>query len=219
MHPDGYRIHESVLGARLCDALIRALARAPRSRAGARHLLRLPAVAALAERAPLLDLARAWVGEGATPYRATLFDKGADRNWQVVWHQDTALPLTARVPEAEWGPWSEKEGVAYAHAPAAALERIVALRVHLDASTSANGPLRVIPGSHRLGVLSDEAVYALARERTPVEMLAGRGAVLAMSPLLVHASSKSRSPAPRRVLHLEYAASLVLPGGPRLAVA
>jgi hypothetical protein len=35
-----------------------------------------------------------------------------------------------------------------------------------------------------------------------------RGGVLRMRPLLVHASSKSVVPAPRRVLHLEYASTL-----------
>ena len=31
-----------------------------------------------------------------------------------------------------WGPWSTKEGIIYAHAPASALDRGVALRLHLD---------------------------------------------------------------------------------------
>jgi ectoine hydroxylase-related dioxygenase (phytanoyl-CoA dioxygenase family) len=32
---------------------------------------------------------------------------------------------------------------------------VIALRIHLDGSTAANGPLWVLPGSHRDGVLSD----------------------------------------------------------------
>jgi hypothetical protein len=215
----GFSVHEGVLAPRACAALLRSLARVPSSRAGARHLLRIPAVAALANRAPLLDLAKRWVGEGAVPFRATLFDKGADRNWQVVWHQDTALPLTARSDRPGWGPWSVKDSIHYAHAPAEALSRVVALRVHLDACTAGNGPLRVLPGSHRFEVMSDDAVFRLARETRAVDVVGGPGSVLAMSPLLVHASSKSVSGLPRRVLHLEYAASLDLPGGGRLAVA
>jgi hypothetical protein len=42
--------------------------------------------------------------------------------------------------------------------------------------------------------------------------------VLAMRPLLVHASSKSRSPEPRRVLHVEYAARQSFCEGLELAV-
>ena len=71
------------------------------------------------------------------PFRATLFDKSPKSNWLVVWHQDTALTICERIDAAGWGPWSTKAGVLYAHAPAAALERVVALRVCLDDSTSA----------------------------------------------------------------------------------
>jgi ectoine hydroxylase-related dioxygenase (phytanoyl-CoA dioxygenase family) len=153
------------------------------------------------------------------PYRATLFEKSGRANWLVVWHQDTALPLASRIESDEWGPWSTKSGVLYAHAPAWALERIVALRVHLDASTSDNGPLRVLPDTHRAGVLSDDAVFALARRVEPVECEVGRGGVLAMRPLLIHSSSKARLDLPRRVLHIEYADTLDLGPGVRLVVA
>lgn len=178
-----------------------------------------PAVSALAWRAELLGIARRWVGRGAVPYRATLFDKSSGRNWLVVWHQDTALPLASKVESEEWGPWSIKEGILYAHAPAWALEGIIALRLHLDPSTAANGPLRVIPGSHAAGVLSDEEVFRRGREGLPLDCLVGRGGVAAMRPLLIHSSSKAAVPEPRRVLHLEYAATLDLAPGIRLAVA
>jgi hypothetical protein len=203
------------------DSFEEALARAPlvRSRAGARHAMRIAAVAELARSARLLQIVTPVLGAGALPYRATLFDKSRASNWLVSWHQDTALPLRARANVSGWGPWSEKSGIAYAHAPARALEAVLALRIHLDDSTSSNGPLRVLPGTHTHGVLSDEAVHRLAQEHSQVECLAARGDVLAMRPLLVHASSKARSDAPRRVLHIEYAASLHLEQGLELAIA
>jgi ectoine hydroxylase-related dioxygenase (phytanoyl-CoA dioxygenase family) len=178
-----------------------------------------PAVRSFAAREELLAIARPFVGARALPYRATLFEKSGLRNWLVVWHQDTTLPLTARTDSAEWGPWSVKEGVHYAQAPGWALEKIVALRVHLDASTTTNGPLRVLPGSHQWGVLSDEEVFRRAREYSAVECIAPRGSVLAMRPLLVHASSKAERDASRRVLHVEYAASLEIGPGLQLAMA
>jgi hypothetical protein len=46
-----------------------------------------------------------------------------------------------------------------------------------------------------------------------------RGGILAMRPLVVHASSKSQSKASRRVLHIEYAASLSIAEGLELATA
>jgi ectoine hydroxylase-related dioxygenase (phytanoyl-CoA dioxygenase family) len=108
----------------------------------------------------------------------------------LPWHQDTALPMEVSFDAPGWGPWSKKAGILYAHAPASALSRVVALRVHLDASTAANGPLRVIPGSHNAGVLTDGAVLDYAKTHRHVDYLAGPGGVVAMRPLLIHSSSK-----------------------------
>jgi ectoine hydroxylase-related dioxygenase (phytanoyl-CoA dioxygenase family) len=178
-----------------------------------------PAVAELARGPELMAIARRWLGASAIPYRCTLFEKSGERNWLVVWHQDTTLPLTARNESPEWGPWSTKERILYAHAPAWALEQIIALRVHLDPSTPENGPLKVIPGSHREGVLSDAQVFEKAKRCASQDMVVGIGGVLAMHPLLIHASSKARDSRPRRVLHIEYAATLDLAPGIRVALA
>jgi hypothetical protein len=188
-----------------------------RSRAGARHVLALPEISTLAGDPRLIDLAGRFVGP-AQPFRATLFDKSAATNWLVVWHQDTALPMRAQADAAGWGPWSTKAGIVYAHAPASALEQVVALRVSLDPSTDANGPLRVLPGTHVHGLLDDAAVERLAREVSPVSCTVGAGGIVAMRPLLLHASSKSTSDARRRVLHIEYAAATRFGPGLGLAV-
>jgi ectoine hydroxylase-related dioxygenase (phytanoyl-CoA dioxygenase family) len=217
----GVWIEDEVFSDRECDDLIEAapLGLQGRSRAGARHLMAVPAIDAAAKDERLLRIARRALGDGAVPFRATLFDKSAMANWFVVWHQDTALPLESRNDSAEWGPWSLKAGLLYAHAPAWALSRVLALRISLDASTNENGPLRVVPGSHLAGVLSDDEILGLARTHENIEALVPRGGVLAMRPLLVHSSSKARSGEPRRVLHLEYADALDLKPGLRLAIA
>ena len=189
-----------------------------RSRAGIRHAMSQPTVREVAHDARLLQIARDVLGTAAFPYRATLFDKSIDSNWLVVWHQDTALPLMEHAEVPGWGPWSTKAGVIYAHAPANALEQILALRVHLDDSGEANGPLRVLPGTHRLGVLADDAIHDLSMRISAGECVVPRGGVLAMRPLLVHSSSKSQVNHRRRVLHIEYAASSILPDGLKLAV-
>jgi ectoine hydroxylase-related dioxygenase (phytanoyl-CoA dioxygenase family) len=216
---DGYEIAENVLSNTECDALIAALSDTRRSRAGARHLMKNPAVAQLAADLRLLAMAQAAVGAMAVAFRATLFEKTGKANWSVAWHQDTALPMESSFDALGWGPWSEKEGVLYAHAPAWALSRVVALRVHFDASTSENGPLRVVPSSHRAGVLSDENVLDYVRTRRQVGCTVPKGGVLAMRPLIIHASSKAHILSPRRVLHIEYADSLTLAPGIHLAIA
>src|SRR5713101_651047 len=99
-----------------------------RNRAGVRHVLRYAAVAALARDSRLLAIAQEILCSEAFPFRATLFDKSPAANWLVVWHQDTALPIRRRREAPGWGPWSLKDGVIYAHAPASALCQVLALR-------------------------------------------------------------------------------------------
>ncbi len=127
--------------------------------------------------------------------------------------------MRARIERAGWGPWSVKDRIDYAHAPASILERVLALRVGLDDSTLENGPLRVLPSTHKLGVLTDDAIHELAGQITPFDCIAAKGSVVAMRPLVVHASSKSHTDLSRRVLHIEYAASMSIAHPLELAVA
>ena len=190
-----------------------------RSRAGARHLMQYPVVDRIAHDPRLVAIACRFIGSSAIPFRATLFDKSPDNNWLVVWHQDTALPLQERRDVSGWGPWSVKAGITCAHAPACALSRVVALRLHIDDSGPGNGPLRVLPGTHTRGVMSDAEIAQLARELQAVDCVSPAGGVVAMRPLLVHASSKAETDQRRRVLHIEYVDSLQTEGGLKLAIA
>lgn len=118
----GYCIVSGVLSHSDCDALITVLDGVDtRGRAGERHLRANVAVAAIARDQRLLEIARNALDGAAVPYRATLFMKSSQANWLVAWHQDTALPLVSRIDDPGWGPWSEKVGVLYSHAPAWAL--------------------------------------------------------------------------------------------------
>jgi len=206
---EGYAIIPDVLALREVQGILESLEQIDvrRSRAGARHMLAHVPIAEVARSPRMLDIARAVLGPDTFAFRATLFDKSQTANWLVAWHQDTALPLRCRSDIPGWGPWSLKDGVPYAHAPAHALEQVLALRLHLDDSLSENGPLRVLPATHKMGVLTDDSVHDLATQITPTECTVRAGGALAMCPLVVHASSKSQSNVPRRVLHIEYAAS------------
>lgn len=216
----GYAIHDLVLAHNDVNTVLTGLVAADlhRTRAGARHLMAVPAVRELAHDSRLLAIARASVGEAAVPFRATLFDKSPDANWLIVWHQDTALPLAPRRDVPGWGPWSVKAGIVYAHAPARALERVIALRLSLDDSGPDNGPLRVLPGTHTIGVLADDAIADLSERIQPVDCCVRAGAVVTLRPLTVHASSKATSSRPRRVLHVEYVDSLDMGDGLQVTV-
>ena len=188
-----------------------------RTKAGIRHALEIQAVDELARDPRMMAIAREVLGGDTIPFRATFFDKSPDANWLVVWHQDTALPLREKREGVGWGPWSVKQGVIYAHAPANALQKVLALRIHFDHSTLENGPLRVLSGTHKLGILSNNSLQETATRTPATDCLVSKGGILAMRPLIVHSSSKSRTKTARRVLHIEYASSIEITEGMELA--
>jgi ectoine hydroxylase-related dioxygenase (phytanoyl-CoA dioxygenase family) len=211
--PDVFARHEMT---RLLDDLTElALSE---SKPGRRHMLGRPSIAQLARDPRMMEIARAVLVTEPTVFRATFFNKSSVANWLVAWHQDRVLPVRERCDTPGWGPWSMKSGVIHACAPSTALASVVALRVHLDDSTADTGPLRVLPETHAIGVLSEDRIREFAAQVVPVDCLVAQGGVVVMRPLLVHASSKALSSAPRRVLHFEYASSVFMADGLDLAV-
>ena len=203
LESSGYELVPSVLHPREVDELA---ARLPAvQRGGVRSLLDEAAVRAIATDLRLRRL----VGSGFFAVRAVLFDKVPGSNWALGWHQDLAIAARERRDVAGFGPWTVKDGVPHALAPVELLAEMVTLRVHVDDCGAECGPLRVKPGSHRAGRIDDAEVGRWTAEDVCV---AGRGDVLVLKPLLLHASSSSASTTHRRVLQLELARS-ELPDG------
>lgn len=94
----GYSIHAVVFSREEMRSAAAAIENSslPRSRAGTRHMLGCAAVARLASDARMIGLASQWLGTGAIPFKATLFDKSAAANWLVAWHQDKIAVHTPR---------------------------------------------------------------------------------------------------------------------------
>jgi ectoine hydroxylase-related dioxygenase (phytanoyl-CoA dioxygenase family) len=189
---------------RLCSHLSHA-------RHAQRNLLNLPSVRELAVSDPLKKLTAAVFDKECFAVRGILFNKAPGSNWKVVWHQDRTIAVRERKDVPYFGPWSIKAGVPHVQPPAALMAHLLAVRVHLDESHECNGPLRVIPGSHKAGCLSPQEIAAW-KARPSVICTVPRGGAILMRPLLVHASSCSSKPEPRRVIHLEFATDN-LPGG------
>ena len=173
-----------------------------------RNLLELlPAARELAHTAAVRALVEPILGAGCFPVRGTLFDKTPGAMWKVAWHQDQTIAVRERVEAEGFGPWSNKAGVVHVQPSVYILEGMLAVRLHLDDCDDANGPLRVLPGSHLSGRLSAAAIEGW-RERVPaVACLVPRGGAVLMRPLLLHSSPAPRLPRRRRVVHFEYAAA------------
>ncbi|MFD1872519.1 phytanoyl-CoA dioxygenase family protein [Hymenobacter bucti] len=166
---------------------------------------------------PLLDTPalRGLLGElfpaGCHLTKGIYFDKSAGSNWLVAWHQDLMINVdrcAADLPGS--GPWTAKAGWVAVQPPPEVLASTVTIRLHLDDCDATNGALKVVPGSHLGGVVPPEIIAAHTATATVCVVPAG-GAML-MKPLLLHASNRSSSDRPRRVIHLEFS-DVELPEG------
>jgi Phytanoyl-CoA dioxygenase (PhyH) len=193
---DGYAVVPELFQIDECDELIGILARLPPTiAAGSRSYLQHGKVRSFAERL----LGAAELG-GIIPgdylaVQCIFFDKSPSRNWMVPFHRDEHIPLKRKVDSPLFSDWSIKENVLFARAPMKLLEQLVAIRISLDDSSMENGPLRVIPGSHRWNALPID----LNELGLPVVVPKGGGLIL--KPLLLHASSKMVRDSRRRILH------------------
>ena len=177
-------------------------------RAGRRNLLDDPEVRRLSANPRIAQL----VG-GARVVRGILFDKTREANWAVPPHQDLNIALAERHEVQGFGPWSMKAGIVHAIPPVEILRGMLTIRIGIDACDMANGPLRVIPGSHHAKIPEAELPNGPF-----VDCLHEAGGAVLMRPLAVHASPRAAKPIRRRVIHLEYA-SVDLPPPLRWAFA
>lgn len=212
--PEGYRLIPGLLAPERRQALIAELAMLPPGAAGQRELLEQGWCQALARWLLKLPQMRDVLPADGVAVQCTLFEKSPDRNWLVAPHQDLAIPVAERVEHPALSGWSVKAGRHFVLAPAELLTQLVALRLHLDDATQAEGGLRFVPGSHRDGVLDDAGVVRWRERAGEVAVDARAGDGLLMRPLALHASSKSPAAARRRVLHVLFGPSQ-LPHGLR----
>ena len=115
-----------------------------------------------------------------------------------------SIPVRTRVEHPSLGAWSKKEGGHFVQPPVAVLESLIAVRLHVDDCGAENGPLKIIRGSHVRGRLNAAAARELRSEVGETECLVNSGDAILMRPLALHSSSKARSCARRRVLHIVF---------------
>src|SRR4051812_4032501 len=57
------------------------------------------------------------LGADCLPVRAILFDKTAEQNWSLKWHQDRTIAVRQRIHIEGFGPWSIKTGMVHVEPP------------------------------------------------------------------------------------------------------
>ncbi|WP_290795332.1 phytanoyl-CoA dioxygenase family protein [Flavihumibacter sp. UBA7668] len=134
--------------------------------------------------------------------KSIYFDKPADSNWFVAYHQDLTISVDKKVELKGYGPWTTKQNQFAVQPPIEILEDNFTIRIHLDAATEENGALKVLPGSHLKGVVRTDQLNLTDAEVKSCNVNAG--GIMLMKPLLLHASGRTTNKMQRRVIHLEF---------------
>jgi hypothetical protein len=209
LDPDGAQLFPAAFAPALLHDLETVLRAAPPDRPGAR-LSPIPGLARAVS--PATAIAASLLGRAARPVRATLFDKAPGRNWALGWHQDRTIAVRRRIEAPGFAGWTIKHGIAHAVPPFEFLARMLTARIHLDPAGPDNAPLRIVPGSHRLGRIAEGDIAAIVAARGEASCPAAAGDLWLYATPILHASARAEHPGRRRVLQLLYSAD-ELPAG------
>src|SRR5438552_95794 len=173
---DGYALADVFLSSDQCEHFASSLPSVVGAgRGGVRNLISHPTVVTLLHHQRLGAYLWSVIGRDLVAVKATLFDKTSEANWRVHWHQDRSIAVRERRDVAGYGPWSTKAGTVHVEPPAQVLAQMLAIRIHLDPSGADNGPMRVIPGTHRDGKLTDQQIAKAVATRESAELCVRQG--------------------------------------------
>lgn len=140
----------------------------------------------------LLDCIQGLIGENVMFHYSKLNMKGPKVGSVIEWHQD------------------------FSYYPHTNSDLLTAL-IMLDDVTEENGPLRVVPGSHKLGLV-DHSIDGFFRgrvsgvqEENAETLILPKGSVIFLHCMTLHASNKNESDKPRRAFLPAYRAADAFP--------
>lgn len=149
----------------------------------------------------MAEICRATLGETAYFFFDQYVVKGPEGGLPFSWHQDSGYVV------GNGGPAD--------HLP------YLTCWCPLDDATRANGTVRVVPGSHRRGLLGHERQqgsndFAIAvDEAEAVALEVSAGSVVAFSSRTLHATGSNQTDRPRRVYLAQYTPEVMLNPGTR----
>ena len=165
----------------------------------------VPETKAALQATAVREVVRAVLGPEAFCVRALFLDKTPRANWKVPWHQDATIVVKERAEIVGFGPWTMKAGLQHVVAPPGTLSAMLILRLHLDDCDESSGAMRVVRASHEYGRLPEDSIEQFTRYDVTTCAVPKRG-LMAMRPLLLHASSPGKEPGSRRVIQLDFSA-------------
>jgi ectoine hydroxylase-related dioxygenase (phytanoyl-CoA dioxygenase family) len=158
-----------------------------------------PALRAMLFSELMAEICRATLGEDAYFFFDQFVVKGPEGGMAFSWHQDSGYVVGNGGPQD--------------HSP------YLTCWCPLDDATLENGTVRVVPGSHRAGILPHQRLAGsndlAVAEQDGVAIEARAGSIVAFSSLLLHATGANRSDRPRRVYLAQYSPEVILDPGTR----
>ena len=136
--------------------------------------------------------------------KSIYFNKPSKSNWFVSYHQDLSISVIEKIEDDKFSNWTNKKGQLGVIPPLNILENTITFRIHLDKTNSTNGCLKVIPNTHKRGIIRVDKEFNKDNEEKEFYCNVEKGALMLMKPLLLHSSQKSVSENDRRVIHLEF---------------
>ncbi len=211
---NGFAVLENVLDAETVSRLITEISKLKPANSvsrkngavyGVRNLLALsPKIREFSQSKLVNKIAEDVLGQNAKVVRAIFFDKTAEANWKVPWHQDLTIAVKEKRETEGFSVWTRKAEIQHVQPPIAILEKMLTLRFHLDDADEMNGALKVISGSHQSGRLSAAEINSWRRANETCLCSVKKGDCLIMRPLILHSSSAGMIPKNRRVIHFEF---------------
>ncbi len=217
---NGFSIMENVFTPEEMNLMLQAIETVDSNKPSFRKTTDLFAIRQLLKEVPLLStlvfntnlntVIASVFGEDYFLVKSIYFDKPAQSNWFVAYHQDLTISVDRKLEIAGFGPWTVKQDQFAVQPPLDILQSNFTIRIHLDDTDENNGALKVIPGSHLKGIYRPETIDWSMETATTCNV--PKGGIMIMKPLLLHASNRTTSHSKRRVIHLEFSnRSLVAP--------
>jgi ectoine hydroxylase-related dioxygenase (phytanoyl-CoA dioxygenase family) len=170
----------------------------------------IPAVAPIIFNENLKSIVTRLFGDGYFVTKSIYFDKPAQSNWFVAYHQDLTISVDKKQEIDGFGPWTVKQDQFAVQPPVGILQNNFTIRVHLDEVNENNGALKIVPGSHKKGIYRAETIDCATEKEVTCNV--GKGGVMLMRPLLLHSSGRTTNHRSRRVIHIEFSKA-TLPAG------
>ncbi len=141
------------------------------------------------------------------PVRALAFNKTAQTNWALPWHQDRVIATQDRDDVPGFQNWSQKHGAWHCEPPIEILTHMLFVRVHMDDTDADSGAMEIANGSHKAGIVKSDMAAQVAKGYPTQICGAARGDILILPMLTLHRSLAAPNPTARRVFRLDYAAT------------